>query len=259
MTWPRCLLSLAGAALALVTRHRARVWLIPLCGLMALWMAAAARGSLVPKLNYTQTAGTLLFPFLAVIYERLGGRRWPGVAFAGFTVGLLAAAALSICRPCLDRFGLGKLAGTSPVPTIENQPIALTLPPILLASMEDGHSALISDHYGWGASRYVALLTRVPPARIFLGPGAPNRHLEVDSLSQFLVRNPQGVLIALSGSRFSGELGLGPGAVMATAGMMTLALERVRDVPWPGKPDGVLTVFRYRADSAPPVQLPASR
>jgi hypothetical protein len=250
MTWPFAVLSVGGAALALTTRHRARVWLIPLCGMMWLWMAAVARGSLVPKLNYTETAGVLLFPFAAVAYERLGGRRWPRVGFAGFALALLALAALSLCRPCLDRIGLGKLAGISPVPTIPNQSIALTLPPILLANMDAARSALITDHYGWGPAHYVALLTRLPPDRIFMASGAPNRRLDTDRLTRFLARNPEGVLIGLSGSRFSDELGLRPGAASATAGSISLALEPVRDVSWPGKPDGVLTVFRYRVDSA---------
>ncbi len=245
MTLPLGLVCVAGAALAAATRHRSRVWLVPLGGLMALWAAAIARGSLVPKLNYTETAGTLLFPFSALVYERLGVRRWPAPIFAGFALGLMAAGMISSCRPCLVRVGLGRLAGISPIPRIENQKIALQLPPMLLEGMADGHAALISDHYGWGAPRYVALLTRLPRTRIFLAPSAPNRHLDSDSLSQFLTRNPRGVLIALSGSRFSRALGVTPAATSATSGGMEIQLDKVRSVPWPGREAAELTVFRY--------------
>jgi hypothetical protein len=246
MTLPLGLLCVAGAVLAAATRHRSRAWLLPLGGLLALWAMAIARGSLVPKLNYTETAGTLLFPFSALVYERLGVRRWAAPLFATVALGLVAAGAISSCRPCLARVGLGRWAGTSPIPRIENQKIALELPPMLVESMGGGHAALISDHYGWGAPRYVALLTRLQRARIFLAPSAPNRHLEPDSLSQFLTRNPRGVLIALSGSRFSRALGITLAATSATFGGMEIRLEKVRSVPWPGREKAELTVFRYR-------------
>jgi len=247
MTLPLGLICLAGAALATASRHRSRAWLVPLGGLMALWIAAVAQGSLVPKSNYTETAGTLLFPFSALVYERLGARRWPALRFAGVALGLIAAGAIFSCRPCLVRAGLGRLAGISPIPTIENQTIALTLPPILARGMADGHAALVSDHYGWGASRYVALLTRLPRTRIFLAPGAPNRHFDRDSLSQFLTRHPRGVLVALSGSRFSRALGVTPAGTSATLGGMAIRLERVNSVAWPGGEPAELAVFRYSA------------
>jgi hypothetical protein len=247
MTLPLGLICLVGAVLATATRHRSRVWLVPLLGLLIFWGVAIARGSLVPKLNYTETAGTLLFPFSAVVYGRLGVRRWPALRFAGVALGLIAAGAIFSCRPCLVRAGLGRLAGISPIPTIENQTIALTLPPILAQGMADGHAALVSDHYGWGAPRYVALLTRLPRTRIFLAPGAPNRHFNRDSLSQFLTRHPRGVLVALSGSRFSRALGITPAGTSATSGGTDIRLEKVQWVPWPGREAAELTVFRYVA------------
>lgn len=238
-------IAVAGAIMAAATRHRVRDWLVPLGGLVGLWMLAVARGSLVPKLNYTETAGTLLFPFSAVVYEYVGVRRWAPLALAGLAVGLAGITALLSCRACLDRVGLGFLAGVPPVPSIENQAIALQLPPLLTEAIEQDSPALVSDHYGWGAPRYVALLTRLPRHRMFLAPGAPGQQLNGDSLAQFLTTNPRGVLIAMSGSRFSTALGISPTAESAQFRGVRIGLEPLRTLPWPGRKPAELLVFRY--------------
>jgi 4-amino-4-deoxy-L-arabinose transferase-like glycosyltransferase len=66
------LVAAAGALSALVTRDRARVWLVPLVGVSTLLMISIAHGSLGPKLPYTLTLGTMLLPFGAVVFRRLG-------------------------------------------------------------------------------------------------------------------------------------------------------------------------------------------
>ena len=246
------LICTAGVALALLTRHRSAVWLIPLLGLMGLWGLAIVRGSLVPKFNYTEIAGTLLFPFSALAYDRLGVGRWAAPKFALAALALLVATVVSFCRPCLESVGLGKLTGFGPIPRIENQEIALQLPPILVQNLHDGDAALISDHYGWGSTRYVALLTRLPRARIFMAPGAPNQGLDPNELATFLDRHPRGVLVALSGSRFSEALGITAAATSAEVGGTALTLEKVRSFAWPGTPEAELLVFRYAVNDRVP-------
>jgi hypothetical protein len=103
----------------------------------------------------------------------------------------------------------------------------------------------VSEHYGWGAPRYVALQTRLPRDRMFLAPGAPNQQLNGDSLAQFLTTNPRGVLIVLSDSRFSAALGVAPTADSARFRGVRLALEPLRTLPWPGRKPAELLVFRY--------------
>ncbi|MEJ2340159.1 MAG: hypothetical protein P8Y15_14900 [Gemmatimonadales bacterium] len=77
MTLPVGAIALAGAAVALIKRERCRVWLLPVAGLALLLTWSIARGALVPKVNYTATIGTMLFPFAAVIWRRLGVEGWP--------------------------------------------------------------------------------------------------------------------------------------------------------------------------------------
>jgi hypothetical protein len=245
MTWPLTLLVLAGAAWAMHARHRLRVWLLPAVGLIAAWMVAVARGALVPKHNYTETAGVLLIPFSGLVFLRLGIQRWPARWVAIAACGVVGSVVLFSCGKCLERVGLGRLAGLSPVPRIENQGIALSLPPILVRTMAADDPALIVDHFGWGAARYVAFQTRLPRSRIFVVPGAPNVPVDVDSLSRFLRRHPRGALVLLSNSRFSDAVGVAADRASARLATDRLRLEQIRSVRWPGKTRERLTVFRY--------------
>jgi hypothetical protein len=245
MTWPLTLLVLAGAALAMQGRHRLRVWLLPAAALIAAWMIAVARGALVPKANYTETAGVLLIPFAGLVFLRLGIQGWSTRWVAIAACGIVGSVVLFSCGECLQRVGLGRLAGLSPVPRIENQRIALSLPPILVRTMGTDDPALIVDHFGWGAPRYVALQTRLPRSRIFVVSGAPNRPVNPDSLSRFLRRYPRGALVLLSNSRFSNVIRVAADHASAGFATDTLQLEEIRSVRWPGKTRERLTVFRY--------------
>jgi hypothetical protein len=234
MTAPFALASIAGLGIALAIRHRSRLWILPLAGLTALWSIAIACGTLVPKLNYTESAGALLFPFSALLYKSAGFERWGAGRVA------LAAAALALSGGLL---GLG-----TAVPRIENQELALQLPPIITESVAAGYPALISDHYGWGATHHVALLTRLRRPQLFFAPGAPNGALEQDSLRSFIAGHPRGVLIARAGSRFSTELGIGPAASWIKLGSTVVKLEKIRSLGWPGRAPDQLFLFRYTAE-----------
>ena len=250
-------ISLIGAAWALIGRHRSAAWLVPLAGLTSLQCLAIARGSLVPKLNYTETAGTMLFPFAALVYDRIRVARWTAAAFGLVTLGLLVANAVTSCKPCLARVGLGAAAASSPVPRIPNEEIALELPPILADNLPAG-SGLISDDYGTGATRYVALQTRLPRERMYFVCAAVNRPLDVPGLSVFLGAYPRGMLVARSGSRFSENLGLTPLASSTTIGDTQITLEPLRSLNWPGRVPAELTLFRYavRGGGTPPPSRP---
>ncbi len=188
------------------------------------------------------------------MYQRLGVLQWPRLWLGLVAIGLPVVSLVFVCRPCLERVGLGRLAGPGPIPRIENQAIGLGLAVALKDALRGDEAALVSDHYGWGSTHYVALLTRLPRSRIFLAPGAPNQTLDPDSLAAFLGRHPRGVLIAASGSRFSRELGITSAAMPVSIGGTAVSLEAIRSVDWPGRPPTRLTLFRYAAavDSRPP-------
>src|SRR5262249_24572905 len=76
MSLPIGLICVGGATIALIKRQRCVIWLLPLAGVLLMWSMGIARGALVPKFNYTEVAGTLLFPFSAVVYQRLRIDSW---------------------------------------------------------------------------------------------------------------------------------------------------------------------------------------
>ena len=247
MTFPMGFIAVAGAAVALIKRERCRAWLLPLAGLTLLLMWSIARGALVPKINYTVTIGTMLFPFSAVIWRRLGIEHWPIARVLGLGAVAIGLMVFSTRGAWMNAVGLAKLKSTDPVPTFWNQDTALTLPVIINRHMPT-EPALISDFYGWSAMPWVAFLTQLEPDRIRLHTGAANRDIDLERLSVFLARYPEGILIALEGSRLSKALGIGSGGT-ARVGELTLRLERVHRVPWPpGDPPPHLDVFRYQLD-----------
>jgi hypothetical protein len=249
MTFPLGVIAVTGATVALIKRERCRAWLLPVAGLALLLMWSIARGALVPKINYAVTLGTMLLPFAAVIWRRLGVEGWPVTRVLGLGAAVIGLMVFSTRWSWMNTVGLAKLTSTDPVPTIRNQETALTLPAIINRHMP-AEPALISDFYGWGAMPYVAFLTRVHPDRVLLVPGAPNRDIDLERLSAFLTRYPEGILVALEDSRLSKAIGIGAGKT-AEVGELTLYLERVHRVPWPpGKPPPNLDVFRYRLDGA---------
>ena len=234
----------AGALWALVERHRARIWLVAFAGVAALYLMSIGRGTLVPKLNYTIILGTLLWPFIAQVFRRIGIDRWGRPVFLSFAFGGLGIMALFdflVSRDGVGSWRAGQFTA-SPVPRIENQEIALTLPRVITASLRSGEEGLVSDFYGWGSTQHVALLTRLHPDRIFLAPGAAHLNLDPERLGAFLKRYPQGVLILHRGSRFERAL-RPPDADPGIAGWR-LILEPIREVPWP--PGSTLDILRYQ-------------
>ena len=247
------LVAVAGASMALVTRDRASIWLVPLAGVSSLLILNIARGSLVAKLNYTLPFGTMLLPFAAVVFRRLGIGSWSARRFLGSALAVVGAIAILSGYVSVQGFSAGplRLLTASSIPRVHNQGIALTLPNVISETLGGDDEGLISDFYGWGVTRYVALLTRLHPNRVFLAPGAPNADLNLELLSGFLDEHPRGVVILLEGSRFAEAIGLTP-AGQAKIGVRDLALQPVHTVDWPvtgeDRTTASLRIFRYNGD-----------
>ena len=225
------LASLAGAIIVLVKRHSSAIWIVPLCGLAALMEFAVLRGSLVPKLNYTVTLGTMLIPLSAAFYESLGINRLRMPRFAAVTTVIVGSVLIFSCEACWERIVHPRLFGLSPIPRIENQDIALQVPDVIVSNLKNRHEGLISDFYGWGATPYVALLTRLPRDQILRDNGVPNRPWEVARISRFLDDYPSGVLLIIRGSRFAKALRLSGNEAMVNG--RSINLEHVASFAWP--------------------------
>ncbi|MCG8692293.1 MAG: glycosyltransferase family 39 protein [Minwuiales bacterium] len=249
LTWLVAAASATGAAIAVATRHRSAAWLIPLVALTTLLAISVFRGSLVPKHNYTATIGTMLIPFSALLYTRLGIDRLRATTFALTALLMVGSVLVLSQRPILVRLGLQSIACISPVPTIKNQAVSLSIPAAVTANVDADTGGFISDFYDWGSTPYVALLTRLHPDRIYRAPGAPNRPVDLAKLDAFLSRHPTGVLLIQHDSRFAGAIGFD--GRTATVGGRLLRLEPVTTFPWRDRrvrssPD--LELFRYSAE-----------
>ncbi|HEU4953338.1 MAG TPA: hypothetical protein VFT28_02135, partial [Gemmatimonadales bacterium] len=196
-----------------------------------------------PKLNYTETAGTLLMPFLAIALQPLHVERWSAARLSRFVVALLAANAIFACEPCLSQVRLPAVA-MSPVPRVPNQQVAQRLARLIRANLPPG-GGLISDNFGTGATRYVALLARVRPERMFLVCYLAPRPPDADSLAAFVSLYPQGLLLTRSASSFSSDYGFAPGATAGTFGDATVSLTSLAEEDWPGRHPERLSLFRY--------------
>ena len=92
---------------------------------------------------------------------------------------------LSTRQSVMSAVGLAELEGVNPVPTIQNQETALTLPEVITRHMPT-EPALLSDFYGWGVGYYVAILSQLHRDQtLFVGP---NRDIDLQRASAFLSR-----------------------------------------------------------------------
>jgi len=249
------LLAFAGGVIALVRHRRVALWLIPPLGLLALLLWSVVNGSLVPKSSYTVTAGTMLLPFAALLFQAVGAERWRAAAVSLVAAATVLVVAFGSCEQCFRDMGLQALRGTSPIPGFENEVAATELSQIVAAQLGDPPAGIVSDFYGHDGTNWVLLLSRTHPDRIFLSPWGPYQPLDEADMAAFAQAHPQGLLLMRPGSRFAGQIGLDPEHGVADLGGHPVVLEQVASVAWPENdwhplgPDDVgeerVVVFRY--------------
>jgi hypothetical protein len=281
------LLAMAGAALCVVQRRRAAAWLIPVGGLTVLLCVATVRGSLVPKLNYTETLGLFLIPYVAAVasaapVRRAGRAGMPalGVALLGSMALLLVVGTLRDLPGMRTRSALvARVPAVSPVPMFQGQAeLGSLLPPIRHALASGPGRGYVSNFLGFVPTGYLALGTRAHPDRIFLmvaatgdqaiGEGLPLRRRPIplignlaSRLEEFLEQYPEGVVVLRQGSPLAEQLGAGSGRAAPQFRDLQLAeLARV-SVPAPAEPrhrsDGPddttmeVVAYRYRVQRPP--------
>jgi len=286
------LVAAAGTALCLWERRRSALWLIPPSCLAALLFLAVLRGSLVPKMNYTETLALFILPFTAAALDLPALRRRGSAATLALCTALFASMAFLLVVGTLRRMPavrersviVDKVSAESPVPTFKGQTeladLLATVRPVLAESPERG---FVQDFIGFVPRGYLALSTLVHPDRIYSLPqdlGAADRAEqeprstlplrartmplignEPPALEDFLRRYREGVLVIGSASRAAAWLGLSEAD--GTAGFRGLDL-RVEElgrvsVPMPDelRPGGAkqgerLEVIAYRYREGPP-------
>jgi hypothetical protein len=209
--------------------------MIPLVGMFCLFTVGILRGSLVPKAEYTATLAIFLMPFSAMIYRTLGIDRFSARGAVGTAVALFCVMfAFSYPRVVPHVLPLS----ADPIPKFAEQGRVIDLVvPAIRQNLRDEDQGLISDFYGFAATGYGALLTRVHPDRLFLASGAQQHELRLgypsgEDLSDFIDEYPRGLLLLHNGSRFAEFLGY-EASDKLRVGDRLLAVRKIWSTPWP--------------------------
>ena len=288
LTVPLALLVGAGVGLCVHERRRATIWLIPGLGLAALLSAAVLRGSLVPKMNYTETLALFAVPFVAAALDLPPLRRRGRAGIAALAALLLAAMSFLLVVGTLRRFPelrersviVSKVKAESPVPIFKGQTeftgLLASIRPVLAGSPEHG---LVQDFIGFVPRGHLGLNAHVHPDRIFSfrqEPACTGREprgelpLELrqmpligndpPALEDFLQRYREGVLVLGTGLPAEAWLGLDGERDKARFQGLDLRLEKLGRITMPMpdelRPGGALdgerlevVAYRYRVVS----------
>jgi len=223
------------------------MWLVPPLVLLGMLAAAAGRGSLVIKWEYTSTLGLMLLPFVACILEAIGIEAWPRRGFIAATLGLVAAILLFTVEPMWSAIPHGGALLSRMIPAFPNMRETRDVLALVLRGRSAGHDALLSDFYGWQPTYYVGLYTKLHPDRISVVNGAPNDPPDLESVAGFLGTYRQGVLIARDQGKLGSLLQTNPDQTVRL-GETLLHLEPLGVLQWPpsnGEQGQVVRVARY--------------
>jgi hypothetical protein len=141
-----------------------------------------------------------------------------------------------------------------------NQEIANQIYPAIITGIESSSDGFVSDWYGWPESYYVALRTRLHPARVFIID--PRPAVRLDKLVKFFGQHPTGVIL-YSGSvvrdswvreaiDLTGEQAVVAGAVLSLSKVASFLWPAIDDheprtlSPTPEAPR--IEIFRYRLE-----------
>lgn len=191
------LVCIFGVVIAIIKKHRATIWLIPLIGLASLYAFAIAGGSLLTKMSYTLVFGLFLVPFSAAFFQGVGIDRISLKKFFEVitTCGLLM---LAFSFPTESRSRLL----SNPIPSFENVENVRRLASTMRQAIEPD-DGLIIDFFGWEETYYLGLLSGLYPDRIFVPPGALYETLSEEAFMEFANQYPKGVLVLHNESRFA--------------------------------------------------------
>lgn len=226
------LISVLGVAVSIIRKEKQASWIIPFVGLIFLMSSSVARGNLVPKSSYTMTLGAIIIPFCATVYEYLGIEK---LSIKGWVI-VTAIIVSSMMVYSYPRFWnhlplLSRVTPVSPIQQFPNQEKAKILARVIKENIGDKSEGFISDFYGWSPSYYVALMTGLPPDRIFMVTGAPHKHLNVEGLRKFLGQFPTGIILIHNDSRFSENIGFTE-SNQVRIDRNVVKLKKVQSLPW---------------------------
>jgi 4-amino-4-deoxy-L-arabinose transferase-like glycosyltransferase len=253
------LLAVGGVILSVLKRRPTMIWILPLLAVMGLFVVTAAQGSLTLKGRYTITLAIFLLPFVAEVDNYLRLRAAAKAAPAATTsvrnnryaLGATNLAALAIIVTMLPLSYVGNVGPTAlkkfyttsinAVPRLDNADTMEPFSEFINAHLNHDTDGLITDFYRWETTSYVALMTRLPPDRIYFAPGQEVADIDVPAVSDFIDKHPTGLIILQDGSRFAKALNFNGDKI--TLPGKTVTLEMLDDVT-SEQPN--IAVYRYK-------------
>jgi hypothetical protein len=205
LTPPICILCLAGAGFSLKDKA-SRIWLIPFCILMPIFMIRTAQGLGTTQARFSLVLGLLLLPFSAVAINRIKDRSWAlPVAFLCILLMIPFSYSRSVWyRLAGPSFPNPFPADINAIPRIDNPTKEIAR--IVAENLKSNDCLVIDffgkDFYGWKDTLYVALMSHVHPSRLFIMPGARHQPLSISELTGLLQQYPSGLLLRSDDSRF---------------------------------------------------------
>jgi hypothetical protein len=195
------LVCFTGAIFTLKDRKSQRDWLIPPVGLLLIFIIQAARGYVVTDIRFSMIFGYLLLPFAAEVIQRFRyHRRFLSVAL----LILLSILPLSYSRVVLARTMGPSFPNPFPadlefLPKVSRH--AVKTAAIIQRLIQSSTDGLIIDFTNWRDTRYAGLMSRLHPSQVWFMPGARYEQLDLKQFSEFIHRNPTGVLTRSDDSR----------------------------------------------------------
>lgn len=190
-------LCVLGVIRVLWHHHRARVWLVPISLMLVLLTYQTGTGELVEFVRYTLYIGMMLIPFGAAGLDNLISHfhspLWGKLISLIVLVTMLPLSFLDRWK-VLSPYIPGEVQA---VPRLGQQISVVSEVINTYLQSEDG---LIIDFWSWPQTYYIALMSRVPPTRIFIPPGAANQTLDFAQLKTFVQQYPNGLLLLSNSS-----------------------------------------------------------
>jgi hypothetical protein len=193
--------SIAGAAFVLKDRKPQIVWLLAPAVLLCIFLRQAMKGYLLLEIRYSLILGYLLLPFAAETIERFRQRRWFVIAACLILASMIP---LSYSRVVVARMMGATFPNPFPpdleaIPKVSRR--AVKVAQFVSPRQELNGGGLVLDFFNWKDTFYVALMSKLPPARIWFMPGGEHQPFVASAFSQFIENHPGGILIRAADSR----------------------------------------------------------
>jgi hypothetical protein len=175
-----------------------RVWAIPLIGYFLMLEIPMIVSRMPIAAKYTIDIGMMLLPFSALVVERLIRRGTKYKIMVGMVIALMIPFSfLTSILPYPISLVFQDEMKAIPL----RSPVVDAISRVVNTHVDPQHDGLICDYIGWAGTYSVLLFSGVPLERTYGIEGHKYFVMDTTKLSDFLKRNPTGILVLKPGSQ----------------------------------------------------------